>query len=176
MLLDIKKILKRLKKKVSIVRRIYYTAWVKFKANSVGKNLKVNFKSDVNRKTVLGNNVNFNGLKVGGRGSLEIGDNFHSGPDVLIITDNHNYENATRIPYDEKYISKKVVIEDNVWVGARVIILPGVTISEGAIIQAGAVVVKDVPKCSIVGGNPAKVFKQRNIEHYFKLKNEGKFY
>jgi acetyltransferase-like isoleucine patch superfamily enzyme len=57
-----------------------------------------------------------------------------------------------------------------------VIILPGVTIHEGAIIQAGSVVVKDIEKCAIAGGHPAKVFKYRDIEHYEKLKKEGKFH
>ncbi len=72
------------------------------------------------------------------------------------------------IPYDKMDITKDVKIGDFVWFGSRVTVLPGVTIGEGAIIQAGAVVVRDVPSCAIVGGNPAKVFKYRNIEH-FKL-------
>ena len=69
-----------------------------------------------------------------------------------------------------------MVIEDNVWIGNRVIILPGVTIKEGAIIQAGSVVVGDIEKCGIAGGHPAKVFKYRDIEHYEKLKSEWKFH
>lgn len=52
----------------------------------------------------------------------------------------------------------------------------GVTIGEGAIIQAGAVVVSDIPPCAIAGGAPAKVFKYRNKEHYYKLKQEKKFH
>lgn len=79
----------------------------------------------------------------------------------MIITNFHNY-NEEKIPYDSTYIIKDVIIEDNVWLGNRVIVLGGVTIGEGAIIQAGAVVVKDIPPFAIAGGNPAKVFK--NIE------------
>ena len=94
----------------------------------------------------------------------------------MIITSIHNYDNGTAIPYDDSIISKDVVIEDNVWLGNRVIILPGVHIEEGAIIQAGSVVVKDVPKYAIAGGHPAEVFKTRDIEHYEKLKKEGKFH
>jgi len=63
-----------------------------------------------------------------------------------------------------------------VWLGDRVLILPGVTISEGAVIQAGSVVVRDVPYCAIVGGAPAKVFKYRDIEHYEALKKESKYF
>ena len=66
-----------------------------------------------------------------------------------------------------------VVIEDNVWLGNRVIVLPGVTIGEGAIIQAGSVVVKDIPKYAIAGGHPAKVFSSRDKDHYEMLKKEG---
>ena len=80
------------------------------------------------------------------------------------------------IPYDDTVISKDVVIEDNVWLGNRVIVLPGVTIGEGAIIQAGSVVVKDIPKCAIAGGHPANVFSSRDKDHYEKLKKEGKFH
>ena len=68
------------------------------------------------------------------------------------------------------------MIHNNVWVGDRVIILGKVTIGEGAIIQAGAVVVKDVPAFAIVGGSPAQVFKTRNIEHYNELKDKKMFH
>ena len=57
---------------------------------------------------------------------------------------------------------QKVTIESDVWIGARVIILPGVTIGKGAILAAGAVVTKDVPDYAVVGGVPAKVLKYRN--------------
>ena len=71
---------------------------------------------------------------------------------------------------------KNIFVEDNVWLGNRVIILGGVTIEEGAIIQAGSVVVSDIPKCAIAGGNPAKVFKYRDIEHYEALKANKQFH
>ena len=103
--------------------------------------------------------------------------NFHSGQDCIMITSYHKYDGGDAIPYDTKEnIDKDIIIEDNIWLGDRVIILGGVKIGEGAIVQAGAVVVKDVPKYAIVGGNPAKVFKYRDIEHYEKLKKEGKFH
>lgn len=113
-------------------------------------------------------------MKIGGCGNVVIGDNFHSGSECLIITSNHNYEGEA-IPYDNTNICKDVFIEDNVWLGSRVIILGGVTIGEGAIIQAGSVVVKDIPKYAIAGGHPAKVFSYRNIEHYENLKSLVKY-
>ncbi len=139
--------------------------------------LKVNSYSFVNQHTFLGKNVNFNGMKIKGNGKVTIGDNFHSGQECLMITSYHKFDGGDAIPYDSKKdIDKDIFIEDNVWLGDRVIVLGGVKIGEGAIIQAGSVVVKDIPKYTIAGGHPAKVFKHRDIEHYEKLKKEGKFH
>jgi len=120
-------------------------------------------------------NCYFNGMIIRENGKVIIGDNFHSGKDILIINSYHKYDDADAIPYDTKeMIDKDIIIEDNVWIGDRAIILGGITIGEGAIIQAGAVVVKDIPKYAIAGGNPAKIFKYRDIEHYENLK-KGRF-
>jgi acetyltransferase-like isoleucine patch superfamily enzyme len=105
-----------------------------------------------------------------------IGDNFHSGEECLFITSIHNYDTGNAIPYDDTYIHRDITIADNVWLGSRVIVLGGVSIGEGAIIQAGAVVTKSVEAFGIAGGSPAKVFKKRNEEHYLRLKSEGKFH
>jgi acetyltransferase-like isoleucine patch superfamily enzyme len=145
-------------------------------AKCTGINLRVNGKSSVTQNTSLGNNVNFNGMKITGLGSVVIGNNFHSGVDCLMITHIHNYDMGKAIPYDDTYIQKDIFIKDNVWIGDRVIILGGVIIGEGAIIQAGSVVVNDIPDCAIAGGHPAKVFKYRDQEHYNRLKKEKKFY
>ena len=158
------------------IRKKLYLHRCKRVAKSCGDDFKVNGESYVTPNTTLGNNVNFNGMKIQGSGNVTIGDNFHSGIDCMIITSNHNYDKGDAIPYDETIISKDVTIEDNVWIGNRVTILPGVTLGEGSIIQAGSVVVSDVEKYAIAGGNPAKTFKYRDIEHYEKLKNEGKYH
>lgn len=128
------------------------------------------------KNTFLGKNVNFNGLVISGRGRVEIGDNFHSGTECMFICQNHNFDSGNAIPYDNTYILKDICIEDNVWLGNRVIVLGGVTIGEGAIIQAGSCVVDDIPACAIAGGHPAKVFASRDVEHYKRLKLEGKFH
>jgi len=109
-------------------------------------------------------------------GGVEIGRYFHSGRGLTIFSANHNWSEASKIPYDEKIIPRPVIIEDFVWIGANVTILPGVVIEEGAIVAGGSVVTKRVPKGSVVGGNPAKIIKMRDIANYEKLKSENAFF
>lgn len=172
----IKSVIRLVFKILKKTRQLFYTKKISLQCKSYEYPLIVNYKSSVTSNTVLHKNVNFNGMKIKGAGKVNIGNNFHSGEDCLMITHNHNYDGGKMIPYDETIILKNITIEDNVWLGDRVIILGGVTIGEGAIIQAGSVVVNDIAKYSIAGGHPAKAFSQRNIEHYEKLKKEGKFF
>ncbi|MUI52481.1 acyltransferase [Aliivibrio fischeri] len=156
------------------IRRYYYTQ-VGIKRISNYETIPyINNKCIFNNNIILGSNCHFNGMEVGGAGKVTIGDNFHSGPFCMMITQNHNIH-GEELPYDSSYILKDIVIGDNVWIGSRVIILGGVSIGEGAVIQAGSVVVSDIPALSIAGGHPAKVFSHRDSEHYYKLKKEKKF-
>ena len=168
----IRKIIKVIKKICSC----FFSCLVKLQTAKYGKGLKVNHYSQVTKKTFLGDNVNFNGMRIFGEGVVVIGNNFHSGSDCQMITSFHNYDEGKKIPYDDTYISKDINIEDNVWIGQRVIILGGVNIGEGAIIQAGSVVVNDIPPLAIAGGHPAKVFKYRNKNHYYELKEKGEMH
>ena len=172
----IRKFISRLYAIWSLTKKKYYTYIVRKTAKECGIGLKVNCPSILNNNTYLANNVNFNGMTIRGYGKVKIGNNFHSGEQCLMITDVHNYDNGNAVPYDDTYIIKNITIEDNVWLGTRVIVLGGVTIGEGAIVQAGSVVTKNIPKYAIAGGHPAKVFKSRDVAHYGKLKAEGKFH
>lgn len=156
-------------------RKKYYLKTVLRTAQKVEGPVFVNGLTYVNSKTVLGKNVHFNGLKILGNGSVTIGSNFHSGQDCVFLTEVHNYK-GTKLPYDETNLLKTITIEDNVWLGHGVIVIGSVTIGEGAIIQAGAVVVKDIPKLAIAGGNPAVPFSTRDEAHYYRLKQEEKFH
>ena len=93
----------------------------------------------------------------------------------MIITSNHNYE-GDKIPYDEKIITKEIVIGDCVWLGNRVTIVGNVNIGDGAIIAAGSVVVKNVPNYAIVGGNPAKIIRYRFPEEIIEKLNKIKWW
>ena len=86
-------------------------------------------------------------------GGITIDDGVMIGPNVRIVTDNHDFTNRMVLR------CKPVHICRNVWIGVGAIILPGVTIGENAVIAAGAVVTKDVAPNNIVGGNPAKFIK-----------------
>lgn len=105
------------------------------------------------------------------RASITIKSHFVSGPNLTIITGDHmpllgrfidsvTDEDKDKLDSEHLY-DKAVVVEDDVWVGANVIILKGVTIGRGCIIAAGAIVTKSLPPYTICGGIPAKVLKNR---------------
>lgn len=153
----------------------FFARRVKAKAKSVGGNFRTLDVSKVNTETVIGEDVSFGGVTIHGSGAVTIGDHVRFGPEVLILTQNHRYRGAGAVPYDEYFDLKPVRIGDCVWIGARVTLLPGATVGEGAIIQAGAVVHGEIPACAIAGGNPAKVFGQRDRAEYERLKKAGRF-
>lgn len=113
---------------------------------SFGYNIKIGHNSGIGKNSYIQDNVT-------------IGDNVLCGPEVLIYTVNHTYSKKNLI-INSGIDSKKVVIGNNVWIGTRVIILPGCHIGDNVIIGAGAVVTKDVPNNVLVAGNPAVVKKE----------------
>ncbi len=148
---------------------------VRRRVKRYGVRLRCNGPCHVTRNTTLGDHVGFNGVYMYGGGKVTIGNWFHGGEGLKIFTRNHNYRGEA-IPYDNTSVMKEVTIGDFVWIGAQVILLPGTTIGEGAIIQAGSVVHGTIPPLAIAGGNPAKVFAYRDAEHFNRLKAEGKFH
>ena len=96
------------------------------------------------------------------RGSVKIGDHVMMGEDVLILSQNHAHV-RTDITMDQQGFlpDETVEIGDDVWIGSRVILLPGIKIDRGAIVGAGAVVTKNVPEWAVVVGNPGRIVKTR---------------
>lgn len=99
---------------------------------------------------------------------ITIGNKVLFGPHVYIMGGDHNYREIGQYMFDVKQKRDDddlpVVIEDDSWIGCNVTILKGVTIGRGAIVSAGSLVTKDVPRYAIVGGVPAKVIKYRFSE------------
>ena len=114
------------------------------------------FYTDCGKNIKIGRRVFINaGCQFQDQGGIEIGDDVLIGPQTIIATLNHD-------PDPEKrggMFAKSVKIGNKAWLGARVTICPGVTIGDGAIVAAGAVVTKDVPPRTVVAGVPAKVIK-----------------
>jgi acetyltransferase-like isoleucine patch superfamily enzyme len=110
---------------------------------------------------VIGDNVGISGATINATRSIRIGNNVLIGSGCLITdTDSHPINWHDRINnLNEKTANSPVVIEENVFIGARSIILKGVTIGRNSVIGAGSVVVKSIPENCIAGGNPAKVIK-----------------
>jgi maltose O-acetyltransferase len=133
--------------------------------DSNGINVNIQRKSFFSANVKLGNNSGI-GYRCYIQGPTLIGNNVMMAPEVLIYTINHETSNI-EIPMCQQGITspKTVQIEDDVWIGTRAIILPGVTIGNGSIIAAGAVVTKDVPPYTVVGGNPAKILRDRRAEY-----------
>lgn len=112
--------------------------------------------SDYGKNIKLGTNVFINsGCCFQDQGGIEIGDGCLIGHQVVIATLNHDFDPAKRA----EMTPKKVVLGKNVWVGSHATILPGVTVGDGSIIAAGAVVTKDVPERCIAAGVPARVIR-----------------
>ena len=119
----------------------------------LGRDIEIGNNSDIG--------LNAHIARIGGGGELIIGDNVMIAPEVVILTLGHCYNDINTPINRQGDFASKVIIENDVWIGIRSIILQGVRIGEGAIVGAGAVVTNDVPPWTIVGGVPAKILKRR---------------
>ncbi len=102
-------------------------------------------------------------------GHMKIGKNLLTGRWVTITDNSHgntDYDSLVNPPTQRAIVSKgNVSIGNNVWIGDKATILPGVTIGDGAVIAANSVVTKDVPAYCVVAGNPAKVIKKASVKY-----------
>lgn len=119
------------------------------------------FTTNFGRFTTIGKQVFINhGCSFLDLGGIYIEDNVLIGPQVKLVTENHPLDPSIR----KGLITKPILIKQNAWIGAGALILPGVTIGENAVVAAGAVVSKDIPDNTVVGGIPAKPLK--SIDHF----------
>lgn len=128
---------------------------------SCGRNVVIEPNAQIPfHKVEIGNN---SGIGQNARlGAVVIGSDVMMGPDVVILSKNHVFTNPLQpMRMQGATDDDPPIIGDDVWLGARVIILPGIRIGKGAIVAAGAVVTKNVPEYGIVAGNPARVVGNR---------------
>lgn len=115
------------------------------------------FYTDCGKNIAIGKNVFINsGCRFQDQGGITIGDNTLIGHNVVLTTLNHDFmpeKRSTTYP-------APIIIGKNVWIGANATVVPGVTIGDNAVIAAGAVVAKDVPENTVVGGVPARIIKK----------------
>lgn len=115
------------------------------------------FYTDCGKNITIGKDVFLNmGCKFQDQGGIFIGDGSLIGHNVVLVTLNHAMDPADRATM----IPAPIHIGKRVWIGANATVLPGVTIGDGAIVAAGAVVTKDVPENTVVGGVPARVMRK----------------
>jgi len=122
------------------------------------------YSQDSASRIIIGNRVSLNysvSINADCGGSITLGDNTIIGPNTVLRASNHKHELLDKPIRDQGHSSGKIVLGDNVWVGASVIILPNVTIGNNVIVGAGSVVTKDIKDNLIVGGVPAITIKKR---------------
>ena len=95
-----------------------------------------------------------------GQGGVTIGDRVYTSPFTQIIAVNHVFDDPTRPFVEQGITAEGIVVEDDVWLGANVVVTDGVRIGRGAVVAAGAVVTRDVPPHTVVAGVPARVIKE----------------
>lgn len=123
----------------------------------IGKNVNIEKGAYVMPDTVIGDNSGV-GVNCEICYGLKIGNNVMMGPECLFYSNNHKFNRET-LKYEGYTEVNPIVIEDDVWIGRRAIIMGGVRVGKGAVIGAGAVVTKDVPPYCVAAGNPAVIKK-----------------
>lgn len=147
----------------AIVSPVIRRKMVSFFVNNAGKKIRVKRNADISMFIEIGDFSEL-GTNCIIQSNTIIGRNVIMGPDVKIYTKNHRFESLDIPIQYQGHTEEKVVIGNDVWIGANTVILPGVTVEDHVIIAAGSVVTKDVPCYAVVGGIPAKVIKYRNRE------------
>lgn len=143
----------------------------------IESNVKIYYHTEIGDNTIIGDNVEIRGVnasfvKIGNEtninrnstliGLVSIGNNCSIAPGCVIVGSNHNFDKLNVNIQRQGLSLKGIKIENDVWLGANVVVLDGVSIGTGSIIGAGSVVTKSIPSFSIGVGNPCKVIKKRD--------------
>ena len=138
------------------------------KIASIGKKTKVHPTVILRQseRISIGENclINHNNVLQAGKkeGRIIIGNYVHTGANVMMFAFNHGHDKLNLETLNQNYYDGDIIINDDVWIGAGSIILPGVKIGKGVIIAANSVINKDIESFTVVGGVPAKLLSRRN--------------
>ncbi len=127
-------------------------------------------KLELFSNTVIGINAHINAA-----GGVVIKSGTITGPDLMIYSVNHIFNQTESIPFSNCDEFKTVEIGENCWIGGRVFVAPGVKLGDGCIVAGGSVVTKSFPQCSVIGGNPAKLIKERDKKAYKEMCENGQY-
>ena len=149
-----------------------YSIAIRRRAKSCGRNLYILGPGvNVTSNTVVSDGVGFGkDVKIYGDGPVLIGRRAVLAEDTLVYTQVHDYDHSEVLPFGWGFTYPETRIDDYAWLGVKCIVLPGAHVGEGAVVQAGSVVMGVIPPCAIAAGNPAKVIGWRDVEHYNRLK------
>lgn len=139
------------------------TFFLKFLFKSVGQNVNVatGVRFGLGGKISIGDNSGLGeNCYIVAMDEVKIGSDVMIAPEVMILTGNHDFEDPNLLLRLQKTLTKPVSIGNDCWVGARAVILPGVSICDRVIVAAGAVVTKSIVEPGIYGGNPARKIKR----------------
>lgn len=152
---------KKIRYKISILRGHFFKPFFKKAGHTIL--IEDHFRSLGIKNISLGHDIYFNHHVelIAENSSITIGNYVRIGQNSKILTLIHQYKSKKIPMFLQPDTFAPVVIEDDVWIGANCVILPGITVKKGAIVGAGAVVTKDVPAYSVVGGVPAKLIRKR---------------
>lgn len=146
------------------LRKLYLRGWLGGLGR--GTSVQMNCRFLNGKKVTFGerNVINFGCLFDGRKYTIRTGSDVSIGPEAAILTLGHD-------PQSPEFTDRggEVIIGDQVWIGYRAVILPGIKIGDGAVVGAGSVVTKDVAPFAIVAGNPARQIGQRNPDLNYRL-------
>jgi len=168
---------------VKLGHYVYLNAWGRGKI-SIGNNSGIGdfsrlvISMSMNEKgefIKIGNNVGIGEYAyLGGAGGLEIGDDCIVGQYLSCHPENHNFDNNKELIRHQGTSRKGIKIGNNCWIGSKVTVCDGVTIGDNCVIAAGAVITRDMPSNTVIGGVPAKVLRNIRVEENLnRLKLEG---
>jgi galactoside O-acetyltransferase len=153
------------------LRRVYWGKKLKIPGKNITIFPGVKFVGAETLTIGTGVSINFNVLIDSCQGSITIGDNVLIGPNCVLRAADHIFSNPNKPIKTQGHRGGNIIIEDDCWLGANVVILKNVTIGRGSIVGAGAVVNRDIPPLSIALGVPAQIVGSRDQkrQHYARV-------